>query len=234
MKSVVEEGATLIKAFEKAWNKAGKPNKFFVKILEHPVYAFWGFSSKKSAKVALFFKETNEQNAPAMGDDILRQKEYAYLFEDTSMPIVMTPPEPKKQSFKTRPLHRPGNQNNKPAEQVLEPLEEKKEPKNQSSSHTNEGAHSFKGDRRRFHKPHHKKEQDVEQESVVEASNQAPQQSTNTQPDKAILDPGQPRKRYYGRRPYRGNNRESRDNQNKNSENNTAESGNKKQEPNNT
>ena len=220
MKSVVEEGATLIKAFEKAWIKAGKPNKFFIKILEHPVHAFWGLRSEKSAKVALFFKETNEQHAPAMGDDILRQKEYAYLFEDVGMPVAI-PTEPKKQAFKARPLHRSGNQNNKPDQQVVQPLEEKKDLKNQPSN-THEGAQSFKGDRRRHHKPHHKKELVVEQEKT-------------TQPEaKAVLDQGQPRKRYYGRRPYRGNNRESRENQNKNSENNTAESGNKKQEPNNT
>ena len=220
MKSVVEEGATLIKAFEKAWIKAGKPNKFFIKILEHPVHAFWGFRSEKSAKVALFFKETNEKNAPAMGDDVLRQKEYAYLFEDVCMPVIIAQ-EPKKQSFKARPLPRSGNQQHRPVEQVSDSLEEKKEPKNQPS-HTNEGAQSFKGDRRRHHKPHHKKEQDVEQE-------------IHTQPEtKAVLDQGQPRKRYYGRRPYRGNNREPRDNQNRNSEHNTAESGNKKQEPNNT
>lgn len=232
MKSVVEEGATLIKAFEKAWIKAGKPNKFFVKILEHPVHAFWGLRSEKSAKVALFFKETNEQAAPALGDDILRQKEYAYLFEEASMPVLAAP-EQKKQTFKARPLHRSGNQNNKSVEPIVESLEEKKESNSQASLHQ-EGAHSsFKGNRRRHHKPQPKKEQNNEQQQSVAAPHQAPQQ-TQAQPDKAALDQGQPRKRYYGRRSYRGRNRESRENQNKNSENTTAESGNKKQEPNNT
>lgn len=220
MKSVVEEGATLIKAFEKAWIKAGKPNKFFIKILEHPVHAFWGLRSEKSAKVALFFKETNEQNAPAMGDDILKQKEYSYLFEDSSMPVASLP-EQKKQSFKARPLHRSGNQHNKPVEKIAEPLEEKKELKNQPT-HTHEGAQGFKNDRRRHHTPHHKKEQNVEQE-------------IDAQPEtKVVLDQGQPRKRYYGRRPYRGKSREAKDNQNKNSEHAASESGNKKQESNNT
>ncbi len=60
MKSIMEEASSITKAIENAWNRAGKPQEFSVKILELPKTSFFGFKTSKSAKVALFF---NEQTA---------------------------------------------------------------------------------------------------------------------------------------------------------------------------
>ncbi len=56
MKSLVEEASSIFKALEKAWERAGKPESFSVKIFEEPVKTFFGFT-KKDAKVGLFFEE---------------------------------------------------------------------------------------------------------------------------------------------------------------------------------
>ena len=56
MKSLVEEASSIAKAIEKAWERAGKPQSFSVKIYEAPEKNFFGFT-KKSAKVGIFFEE---------------------------------------------------------------------------------------------------------------------------------------------------------------------------------
>lgn len=56
MKSIVQEGSTISKAVESAWQAAGKPQEFTVKVLEEPIHNFIGMTTR-SAKVALFFKE---------------------------------------------------------------------------------------------------------------------------------------------------------------------------------
>lgn len=56
MKSLVEEASSVVKAIEKAWNRAGCPQTFSVKIFETPETNFFGFT-KKSAKVGIFFEE---------------------------------------------------------------------------------------------------------------------------------------------------------------------------------
>ena len=56
MKSIVQEGSTISKAVESAWQVAGKPKEFTVKVLETPEHNFIGMTTR-SAKVALFFKQ---------------------------------------------------------------------------------------------------------------------------------------------------------------------------------
>ncbi len=56
MKSLVEEASSVVKAIEKAWNRAGNPQTFSVKVFETPETNFFGFT-KKSAKVGIFFEE---------------------------------------------------------------------------------------------------------------------------------------------------------------------------------
>jgi predicted RNA-binding protein Jag len=56
MKSLVEEASSIAKAIEKAWDRAGKPQAFSVKIYETGEKNFLGFT-KKSAKVGIFFEE---------------------------------------------------------------------------------------------------------------------------------------------------------------------------------
>lgn len=81
MKSVIAQGATVVKAVEEALKKAGMPEEFFVKLLEDAQAGFLGFGSKK-AKIALFFK----QQAPHYKNDgLLSQDSYQDLFDNDSM-----------------------------------------------------------------------------------------------------------------------------------------------------
>ncbi len=61
MKSLIEEATSVEKAIEKAWTRAGKPHTFSVKIFEEPEKNFFGFLTKKSAKVGIFFDEKHVQ-----------------------------------------------------------------------------------------------------------------------------------------------------------------------------
>jgi len=63
MKSIMQDGPTLTKAINAAWEKAEKPTEFTVKILEHPVSNFLGFV-KKPAKIALYFELPRQKTAP--------------------------------------------------------------------------------------------------------------------------------------------------------------------------
>jgi predicted RNA-binding protein Jag len=53
----MEEASTISKAIESAWNRAGQPQEFSIKILEHPKTSFFGLKTSKSAKIAFFFNE---------------------------------------------------------------------------------------------------------------------------------------------------------------------------------
>ncbi len=57
MKSIMEEASTITKAIETAWNRAGQPQEFTVKVLELPKTSFFGLKTAKSAKIALIFNE---------------------------------------------------------------------------------------------------------------------------------------------------------------------------------
>ncbi|RTL07500.1 hypothetical protein EKK58_01995 [Candidatus Dependentiae bacterium] len=56
MKSLIEEASTIGKAIEKAWERAGKPQSFSIKVFENPEYGFLGIT-KRYGKIALFFEE---------------------------------------------------------------------------------------------------------------------------------------------------------------------------------
>lgn len=56
MKSIMEEASSISKAIEQAWNRAGKPAEFTIKVLETPERNIFGLTTK-SAKIALFFDE---------------------------------------------------------------------------------------------------------------------------------------------------------------------------------
>lgn len=62
MKSIVEEASSIVKAIEKGWIRAGKPQEFSVKVFEEPQKNFFGLTVK-SAKIALFFKHEESTHA---------------------------------------------------------------------------------------------------------------------------------------------------------------------------
>lgn len=106
MKSVIAQGATISKAIEDALNKAGKPQEFFVKVLEEGQAGFLGFGSKK-AKIALFFKKDDYSRRDS---DVLPQGAYKDLFNNESLDKQLgvskqghKPDAKPKQGFKPRP-----------------------------------------------------------------------------------------------------------------------------------
>lgn len=56
MKSVIQEASSITKAIEKAWEIAGKPKNFSIKIFEEPRRNFFGMVTQ-SAKVGIFFQQ---------------------------------------------------------------------------------------------------------------------------------------------------------------------------------
>jgi predicted RNA-binding protein Jag len=55
MKSIIEEASSIAKAIEGAWNRAGNPAEFSIKVFELPEKNFFGMTTKK-AKVGIFFE----------------------------------------------------------------------------------------------------------------------------------------------------------------------------------
>ncbi len=105
MKSIVEEASSIVKAIEKGWIRAGKPQEFSVKVFEEPQKNFFGLTVK-SAKIALFFKH----------DEPAQHKK--------STP---TPPKEHKESHKEKavqekPIHQ--KQPQQPRPQVQKPKQE--------------------------------------------------------------------------------------------------------------
>jgi predicted RNA-binding protein Jag len=62
MKSVTEQASSIAKAIQKAWERAGKPLEFSIKIFEEPKTNFFGLTSQP-AKVGLFFEVAQVQPA---------------------------------------------------------------------------------------------------------------------------------------------------------------------------
>jgi predicted RNA-binding protein Jag len=74
MKSIMEEASSISKAIDRAWNRAGKPTKFTVRILEEPTHNLFGLTVK-SAKIAFFFDERAVVEAPQPPQAERRQRQ---------------------------------------------------------------------------------------------------------------------------------------------------------------
>src|SRR5580700_10622371 len=59
MKSKIEEASSVIKAIEKGWIQAGKPQEFTIKVFEEATKNFIGMTVKP-AKIAIFFQEKSQ------------------------------------------------------------------------------------------------------------------------------------------------------------------------------
>ncbi|MHB9148324.1 MAG: hypothetical protein ACYC2U_08185 [Candidatus Amoebophilus sp.] len=112
MKSIMEEASSIFKAIEKAWQTAGKPKEFSVKVLEEPQKNFIGLTIK-SAKVAIFFnniqktqlaqpaqpykpklqKEKPFQPKPSVSQNIITQQKKELVVEKPEL-IQQQPSQP--------------------------------------------------------------------------------------------------------------------------------------------
>lgn len=62
MKSIIEESSSIAKAIENAWERAGNPQEFSVKVFQAPEKNFFGFT-KIAAKVGIFFSPQPQQQS---------------------------------------------------------------------------------------------------------------------------------------------------------------------------
>lgn len=108
MKSLVEEASSVVKAIEKAWNRAGNPQTFSVKVFETPETNFFGFT-KKSAKVGIFFEEEAPQPARKHANtrDTRSQNRPTRGRETTTPRNTDTERAPRTQSRQARPQSTP-------------------------------------------------------------------------------------------------------------------------------
>lgn len=60
MKSIIEQASSIMKAIEKAWDQAEKPQEFSIKIFEKEEKNFFGITTKP-AKIGIFFGDKNEK-----------------------------------------------------------------------------------------------------------------------------------------------------------------------------
>jgi predicted RNA-binding protein Jag len=70
MKSIIEEASSVVKAIEKGWIQAGKPQEFSVKIFQEAEKNFLGMTTK-SAKIAILY-----ESAPTKSNDSLEKKNF--------------------------------------------------------------------------------------------------------------------------------------------------------------
>lgn len=91
----MEEASSIAKAIETAWNRAGQPTEFTVKVLELPQTSFFGLKTSKSAKVAFFF---NEATVTAKSKDSSRPE--ASSSRQGQRPVTLRQPGSKPESDK--------------------------------------------------------------------------------------------------------------------------------------
>lgn len=78
MKSIIEEASSIQKAIEQAWDRAGKPLEFSIKVFQLPQKNFFGFT-KVSAKIGIFFGETQPHSEkPVRQQRVTAHKTDAY------------------------------------------------------------------------------------------------------------------------------------------------------------
>lgn len=61
MKSMLQEASSILKAVEKAWNEAGKPQEFTIKILEEGEKGFLGLTGGRPAVVSITYQPSREK-----------------------------------------------------------------------------------------------------------------------------------------------------------------------------
>jgi len=103
MKSIVEEGSTVVKAVEKALQIAGNPREFTVKVLEEAQKNFFGMTTR-SAKISLLF-EIEPQIAPKVEKVRVEHQPKIEKVKSEKSHKVIEPKHPRQPHFtQTRPL----------------------------------------------------------------------------------------------------------------------------------
>jgi len=99
MKSIVEEASSIVKAIEKAWERAERPQEFTIKIFEDVQRGFLGMT-KKQAKVGIFFSENPQADRQR---DSMREK--AAQSTSTEREHIREQRPTREASRDTQPMH---------------------------------------------------------------------------------------------------------------------------------
>lgn len=116
MKSVIQEGSSLVKAIEEGWKKAGKPTEFSVKIYQEAEYGFLGLGTKKNAKVCIFFEEMPLERHDKQKRDFKKnyQKPHQQIHQPRDLQEKqITDDKSTKPDFKKRDNHNNKNRPNR-------------------------------------------------------------------------------------------------------------------------
>lgn len=85
MKSIVEEASSIVRAIEKAWERAERPQEFTIKIFEDVQRGFLGMT-KKQAKVGIFFAENPVERSREGVRENMREKTTMAPFAERERP----------------------------------------------------------------------------------------------------------------------------------------------------
>jgi hypothetical protein len=143
MKSIMEEASSIAKAIETAWNRAGQPTEFTVKVLELPQTSFFGLKTSKSAKVAFFFNEATVTVRPKESSTDRQPR------QGQQRPVTLRQPGNKSEHDQQRRSHQGPRQEGRDTDrqdnrQPREPREQRepremREPREQRDSRDNRG-----------------------------------------------------------------------------------------------
>lgn len=99
MNSIVQEASSVAKAVEAAWVKAGKPQKFSVRIFEEAEKNFFGITSKP-AKIALLFEKKDVTLSVSIKEkpkkEIIKPKSQEKKAPKVILQTKPTPPQEKQ------------------------------------------------------------------------------------------------------------------------------------------
>lgn len=110
MKSIVQEGSSIVKAIDCAWRRAEEPTEFSVRIHEHPQKNMFGFTTK-SAKIALFYQEERKKERPARQSQKQRPKKSVEKIKNSERTGTKQAPVKEKKAVQ-KPQRR--QENNEP------------------------------------------------------------------------------------------------------------------------
>ena len=184
MKSVVAEASSISKAIELAWQKAGQPKEFLIKVFQEPQRNMFGLT-KTSAKVGIFF------------DDAAMIQKIKHAVQNT-IPITqnISPITSNKQISPIKPIQSKNNfPKPQPAVKIAKPIAPKTETINQPRP-----AQPVKNVAQVNTQPIKTEEIKIEVPIIVPQVNQAVSETSNLTPNNLVLNPSKPKRRYYHRR----------------------------------
>lgn len=117
MKSIIEEASSIGKAVETAWNQAGKPSEFTVRIFEESQKNMFGFTSKP-AKIAIFFEESKKHEKSHQHTSAAREAQKNEHHAKPKEKEVKVAPAPKHKEQQPKPVAAPVKPKQDQAEQT--------------------------------------------------------------------------------------------------------------------